>query len=95
MFQQVTIGSVTTEGSRHQGAPKIGPNCVIGAGAKVIGGITVGESCRIGANCVVCEDVPPNSTVVLEKPRVIVRDRPMENAHSSWKQFDREDDHEE
>lgn len=42
VFQQVTIGSVTTKGSRHQGAPTIGPNCVIGAGAKVIGGITVG-----------------------------------------------------
>lgn len=95
VFQQVTIGSVTTKGSRHQGAPTIGPNCVIGAGAKVIGGITVGGGCRIGANCVVCEDVPPNSTVVLEKPRVIVRDRPMKNTHSSWKQFDREDNHEE
>lgn len=95
VFQQVTIGSVTTDGSCHQGAPTIGPNCVIGAGAKVIGGITVGENCRIGANCVVCEDVPPNSTVVLGKPRVIVRDRPMMNAHSSWKQFDQEDDHEE
>lgn len=65
IIQQVTIGSGTTMGSRHQGAPSI------------------------GLNCVGCEDVPIISTVVLEKPRVIVRERPMENAHSSWGQFDK------
>lgn len=87
IFQDVTIGSVTTSGSRHPGAPHIGNNCVIGSGARVIGGIIVGDGCRIGANCVVCEDVPPNSTVVLDKPRVIVRNGPMQNEHSSWSEF--------
>lgn len=88
IFQDVTIGSVTTNGSRYPGAPRIGDNCVIGSGARVIGGITVGDGCRIGANCVVCEDVPPNSTVVLEKPRVLVRNNPMRNGHSSWSEYE-------
>ena len=92
IFQGVTIGSITTEGSSHQGAPTIGSNCVIGAGAKIIGGITVGDSCRIGANCVVCEDVPPNSTVVLEKARVITRTNRLSNTHSSWGHFGTKED---
>lgn len=67
IFHQVTIG----EG--NGGAPTIGDNVLIGAGAKIIGGITIGDNVKIGANCVVCEDVPSNSTVVLNKPRIIVR----------------------
>ena len=68
IYHQVTIG----EG--NGGAPVIGDNCLIGAGAKVIGGITVGDNVRIGANCVVCEDIPDNCTVVMEKARIILRD---------------------
>ena len=67
IFQQVTIG----EGKG--GAPKIGDNCYIGAGAKVIGNITIGDNVKIGAGCVVFEDIPDNSTVVMQKPRVIKR----------------------
>ena len=59
IFQGVTIGSITTEGSKRPGAPTIGCDCYIGAGAKVVGGVTVGDGCRIGANCVVARDVPP------------------------------------
>ncbi len=68
IFHQVTIG----EG--RDGAPAIGDNCFIGAGAKVIGKIKIGNNVRIGANCVVFEDVPDNCTVVLGKPRYIVRE---------------------
>ena len=67
IFHQVTIG----EGKG--GAPKIGDNCCIGAGAKIVGKIRVGNNVRIGANCVVVEDIPDNCTVVLEKPRIIRR----------------------
>ena len=73
VFQQVTIGSNAIEGSKSYGAPVIGDNVYIGAGAKIIGGVTVGDNVRIGANCVVTESVPADSTVVLQKPRVIVR----------------------
>ena len=68
IFHQVTVG----EGKG--GAPTVGDNCFIGAGAKLIGGIKIGNNVRIGANCVVFEDVPDNCTVVLDKPRYIVRE---------------------
>lgn len=67
IFHQVTIG----EG--RGGAPIIGDNCYIGAGAKIIGNIMVGNNMKIGANCVVVEDIPDNCTVVLEKPRIVRR----------------------
>ncbi|MBQ2697367.1 MAG: serine acetyltransferase, partial [Clostridia bacterium] len=74
IFQQVTIGSNTLEGSRRYGAPTIGRNVYIGAGAKIIGRVTIGDNARIGAGCVVTEDIPAGATVVLPKPRVILRD---------------------
>ena len=72
IFHQVTIGSNTLVDSKSQGAPVIGNNVYIGAGAKIIGGIKVGDNVRIGANAVVCEDIPDNSTVVMIKPRIIL-----------------------
>lgn len=65
IMHQVTIG----EGKN--GAPRIGDNVFIGAGAKIIGGIRVGDNVKIGAGCIVVEDVPDNSTVVMQKPRII------------------------
>ena len=79
IFQQVTIGSNTLPDAKNPGSPTIGNNVYIGAGAKIIGHVTVGDNCRIGANCVVFEDVPANSTVVLPKPRVIPHDVPLDN----------------
>jgi serine O-acetyltransferase len=62
LFQGVTLGGTGKErGKRH---PTIGDNVVIGAGAKVLGNITVGKDSMIGANAVVIRDVPDNSTVV-------------------------------
>lgn len=71
IFHQVTIGSNSIEGSEHYGAPKIGNNVYIGAGAKIIGGITIGDNVNIGANCIVFSDIPSNSTVVMNAPRII------------------------
>lgn len=67
--QYVTIG-----GRVGAGSPVIGNNVRIGAGAKVLGPITVGENSLIGANAVVIKDVPPNVTVV-GIPAKIVRKR--------------------
>ena len=62
LYQGVTLGGTGLEkGKRH---PTIGSNVVIGAGAKVLGNITIGDNSYIGANSVVIKDVPPNSTVV-------------------------------
>jgi len=62
LFQGVTLGGTGKEtGKRH---PTIGNNVVIGAGAKVLGGITVGNGVYIGANAVVLKPVPDDCTVV-------------------------------
>lgn len=79
IFQQVTIGSNMLKDSRGFGAPTIGDNVYIGAGAKIIGNVKIGNNCRIGANCVVTKDVPDNATVVLEQPRIIVHEMEREN----------------
>lgn len=62
IYQQVTLGGVSLEkGKRH---PTIKSGTVIGAGAKVLGNITLGKNVRIGANSVVIKDIPDNSTAV-------------------------------
>ena len=62
LFQGVTLGGTGKErGKRH---PTLGHHVVVGAGAKVLGNITVGDHSMIGANAVVVRDVPAHSTVV-------------------------------
>lgn len=62
LYQGVTLGGTGKErGKRH---PTIGNNVVIGAGAKVLGNITIGDNSYIGSNAVVIKDIGPNSTVV-------------------------------
>jgi len=80
IFQHVTIGSNTLPDSRGKGAPRLGDSCFLGAGASVIGGVTVGDNVRIGSNCVVAHDVPANCVVVAQPPRVIPREG-MVNRH--------------
>jgi serine O-acetyltransferase len=87
VFQQVTIGSNTMKDSKKPGAPRIGDNVCIGAGAKIIGGVTVGDDVRIGANCVVAEDIPAGATVVMEKPRIIIRESARPNEYLSWDEY--------
>jgi serine O-acetyltransferase len=89
IFHQVTIGSNTLPDSKGKGAPKIGNNCYIGAGAMIIGNVTVGNNVRIGANCVVFKDIPDNSVVVAQPPRVIVHEQfnnryYSRNANGEW-----------
>jgi len=72
LYQSVTLGGTGLEkGKRH---PTIGNNVVIGAGAKVLGNIIVGDNSYIGANAVVIKDVPPNSTVVGVPGRITKQD---------------------
>lgn len=68
----VTVGLRHTE---HPVAPQIGDNVDIGAGAKVLGDITVGDNVVIGANAVVITDVPRNS-VAIGVPAKIVAKKP-------------------
>ena len=84
IYQQVTIGSNTLADSKNIGAPTIGNDVFIGAGAKIIGNVHIGNNVRIGANCIVCEDIPDNATVVLEKPLIIKHDKPRDNSFNRW-----------
>jgi serine O-acetyltransferase len=74
LYHGVTLGGTSlAKGKRH---PTIGDRVVIGAGAKVLGAITIGDDSRIGANAVVVKDVPPNSVVVGVPGQVVMRSRP-------------------
>jgi serine O-acetyltransferase len=72
----VIIHQGVTTGIRNRGVrevPKIGSRVEIGAGAKILGGITIGDDVIIGANAVVLEDVPSNSLAVGVPARIIPR----------------------
>jgi serine O-acetyltransferase len=69
LFQGVTLGGTGKErGKRH---PTLGSHVVVGAGAKILGGITVGDNVKVGANSVVLKNVSANSTVIGVPARVI------------------------
>lgn len=71
LYQGVTLGGIGIEhGKRH---PTLGSRIVVGAGAKILGNISIGDDTRIGANSVVLHDVPANSTVVGIPGRVVRR----------------------
>jgi serine O-acetyltransferase len=73
IYQCVTLGGVNLEqGKRH---PTIKRGVVIGAGAKVLGNITIGRNSKIGANSVVIKDVPDNSTAIGIPARIIKKGR--------------------
>jgi len=75
ILHHVTIGSNNMLKHKAKEGPKIGDNCFIGVGAKIIGNITVGNNVRIGAGCIVVTDIPDNATVVMEKPKIIIREK--------------------
>ena len=85
IFHQVTIGSNTLSDSKGAGAPIIGDNVYIGAGAKIIGRVSIGNNVRIGANCVVTKDVPDNATVVSAPIRIIIKETLMDNSFHQFK----------
>jgi len=74
IYQGVTLGGTSLDkGKRH---PTVGERVIIGAGAKILGPITIGADSRIGANAVVVKPVPPGSVVVGVPGQVIARSQP-------------------
>jgi serine O-acetyltransferase len=69
IYQGVTLGGTSLEKKKRH--PTLGDGVVVGAGAKVLGNIFIGENSRIGANSVVVDPVPPYSTVVGIPGRII------------------------
>jgi len=73
LYHGVTLGGVSlNKGKRH---PTLEDGVVVGAGAKVLGAITIGSRSRIGANAVVVKPVPPDSVVVGVPGEVVVRSK--------------------
>jgi serine O-acetyltransferase len=71
LYHGVTLGGTTWQkGKRH---PTLGRDVVVGAGAKVLGPIQIGDGARIGSNAVVVKAVPPGGTVIGVPGRVIER----------------------
>ena len=74
LYHGVTLGGVSlNKGKRH---PTLGSNVVVGAGAKILGDITIGANSRIGANAVVVKPVPENSVVVGVPGQIVQRSAP-------------------
>ena len=74
LYHGVTLGGTSLiKGKRH---PTLGDRVVVGAGAKVMGAITIGEDTRIGANSVVVKSMPSNSVVIGVPGQVVKRSQP-------------------
>jgi len=76
LYHGVTLGGTTWQkGKRH---PTLGKDVVVGAGAKVLGPINLGDGVRVGSNAVVVKDVPDGATVVGIPGRVVAKAAPSE-----------------
>jgi serine O-acetyltransferase len=74
IYHDVTLGGTSLEKTKRH--PTIEDHVVIGAGAKVLGAITIGAYSRVGANAVVVKSTPPNSVVVGVPGQIVVREGP-------------------
>lgn len=73
IYHGVTLGGTGKDkGKRH---PTVKDNVIIGAGAKVLGPITIGNNVKVGANSVVLKDVPDNATAVGIPAKLIIKDK--------------------
>lgn len=83
LYHGVTLGGTTwKKGKRH---PTLGKGVVIGAGAKVLGPITIGDGAKIGSNAVVVKDVPPGATAVGIPARILDSDQAKQRAATAEK----------
>lgn len=84
IYQGVTLGgtSLYKGAKRH---PTLGRNVVVGAGAQVLGGFTVGDDARIGSNAVVLKPVPASATAVGNPARIIQVDADAKREESASK----------
>jgi serine O-acetyltransferase len=73
LYQGVTLGgtSLAKGAKRH---PTLGRGVIVGAGAKILGGFTVGDGARIGSNAVVIKEVPPGATAVGNPARILQKE---------------------
>jgi serine O-acetyltransferase len=83
LYQGVTLGGTTwNKGKRH---PTLGRGVVVGAGAKILGPIVIGDGAKVGSNAVVVRDVPPGCTAVGIPGRIIEPGRDEERQRAAEK----------
>jgi len=83
LYHGVTLGGTTwNKGKRH---PTLGRGVVVGAGAKILGPITIGENAKVGSNAVVVKDVPPGATAVGIPARILDSDQAKIRAETAEK----------
>jgi serine O-acetyltransferase len=70
IMHDVTLGNAGRGGGRAE-APILGSDVLIGAGAKIMGRVRIGDGARIGPNVVIYTDIPPGATVVASSPRIL------------------------
>jgi len=76
LYHGVTLGGTTwNKGKRH---PTLGNNVVVGAGAKILGAIRIGDGARVGANSVVVKEIP-NGRTAIGIPARLVGERPVKS----------------
>jgi serine O-acetyltransferase len=75
----VYIEHQVTVGAEQRQSPVLGSDLFIGAGAKIVGPVNIGDGARIGANAVVCRDVPAYCTVAGNPARIVARRNPRSN----------------
>jgi serine O-acetyltransferase len=73
LFQNVTLGMSLDPVTRMAGAPTVGADVHVGAGATIVGPVTLGARSKITANCFVRSSVPPDSIVEAPAPAVSAR----------------------
>jgi serine O-acetyltransferase len=82
IYQGVTLGGTSTvKGAKRH--PTLGRNVIVGAGAKVLGGFTVGDDARIGSNAVVVKEVPAGATAVGNPARVLHKESDAQREHAA------------
>ncbi|WP_395825119.1 serine O-acetyltransferase [Collimonas sp.] len=86
IYQGVTLGgtSLNKGAKRH---PTLARGAIIGAGAKVLGGFTVGEGAKVGSNAVVVKAVPPGATAVGNPARIVLKDSNSSKDESAARMF--------
>jgi len=83
LYHGVTLGGTSwNKGKRH---PTLGRGVVVGAGAKILGPITIGDGAKIGSNAVVVRDVPPGATVVGIPGRIVDEEQQKARARTAEK----------
>lgn len=71
LYHGVTLGGTTWKKEKRH--PTLGDNVVVGAGAKILGPIKIGDNARVGSNSVVVKDVPEGATVIGIPGRVVMQ----------------------